>query len=165
MQRGEARRKIARTLNAAYADGLLSRETFTIRIEYLLRRRVLDPPALIGDLRFRGHRGRMPSLAELRSSVDAWRAARRGRRELLLALDWSGQERELLIGRHYACDVVLSDPSVSRRHARVTFRDGGWILQDLESTNGTTVNGTAVGRCELRPGDRLVLGAERLRVD
>jgi pilus assembly protein CpaF len=85
--------------------------------------------------------------------------------EVLLALDWTGEQTELLIGRHYSCDVVLADHSVSRKHARVIFRDGGWILQDLDSTNGTTVNGATVGRCALQPGDQLVLGTERLRVD
>lgn len=84
---------------------------------------------------------------------------------MLLALDWSGQQSDLLIGRHQACDVVLEAPSVSRRHARLVFRDHRWIVQDLHSTNGTVVNGTRVGRCELRPGDALLLGDERLTID
>jgi len=71
----------------------------------------------------------------------------------------------LIIGRHERCDVVLRDPSVSRRHARLIFRDHKWIIQDLRSTNGTIVNGTRVGRSEVRPGDLLALGDERLRVD
>jgi pilus assembly protein CpaF len=54
---------------------------------------------------------------------------------------------------------------VSRRHARLLFRDGSWVLQDLQSTNGTTVNGVPVGRCQLRPGDRLIFGTACLRVD
>jgi pSer/pThr/pTyr-binding forkhead associated (FHA) protein len=61
--------------------------------------------------------------------------------------------------------VVLVELSVSRLHARLVFRDGSWILQDLESTNGTIVNGVLVGRCALRPGDRLLLGKARLRID
>jgi pSer/pThr/pTyr-binding forkhead associated (FHA) protein len=83
----------------------------------------------------------------------------------LLALDWTGAQTELLVGRHPACDVVLRHPSVSRRHARVFFRDGRWIVQDLDSTNGTEVNGCRVGRCELRPGDHLALGGEGLTID
>jgi pSer/pThr/pTyr-binding forkhead associated (FHA) protein len=83
----------------------------------------------------------------------------------LLALDWAGGTRELLIGRHRSCDVVLSSDAVSRRHARIFFRDGGWILQDLESTNGTMVNGVRVGRCRLAPGDRIRLGTEELAID
>lgn len=69
------------------------------------------------------------------------------------------------MGRHHGCDVVFDDLSVSRRHARLVFRDGSWVVQDLESTNGTIVNGVQVGRCALRPGDHLVLGDAFLRVD
>jgi hypothetical protein len=162
---GALRREIARTLNHAYADGLLSEETFTGRIEHLLKRRVIDPMALIGDLSFRRRRTWRTRITEARMGLQAWRSSRTRNPERLLALDWSGKQAELLIGRHYSCDVVLTDPSVSRRHARVIFRDGGWILQDLASTNGTTVNGALVGRCALEPGDHLVLGIERLRVD
>jgi pilus assembly protein CpaF len=61
--------------------------------------------------------------------------------------------------------VVLGDATVSRRHARLVFRDGGWIIQDLASTNGTRLNGQAVGRACLRPGDQLLLGHQLLRVD
>ena len=166
VRQGASRREIARTLNAAYASGLLSQETFTIRIEHLLGRRLIDPSSLIGDLSFRGRRSWRASVARMRTAVAGWRASRRGHEELLLALDWEGSaQRELLIGRHCGCDVVLDEPSVSRRHARLVFRDGGWVLQDLASTNGTTVNGSAVGRCALRPGDHLGLGSERLRVD
>ena len=60
---------------------------------------------------------------------------------------------------------MLGDLSVSRRHALLRFRDGRWILQDLESTNGTRVNGEPVGRCQLRPGDALQVGDVRLLVD
>lgn len=165
LRHGASRREIARTLNAAYASGLLSQETYTLRIDRLLRRRLIDPMSLIGDLSFRAQDGWRTRILEVKTAVENWRAFRRGDQELLLALDWTGEPGELVIGRHYACDVVLTDPRVSRRHARIVFRDGGWVLQDLASTNGTTVNGATVGRCVLRPGDRLVLGSERLRVD
>jgi pSer/pThr/pTyr-binding forkhead associated (FHA) protein len=84
---------------------------------------------------------------------------------VLLALDWSSGQSELIIGRHRGCDVVLSNLAVSRRHARLVFRDGNWVLQDLQSTNGTAVNGMTVGRCELRPGDHVVLGDQHLKID
>jgi pSer/pThr/pTyr-binding forkhead associated (FHA) protein len=83
----------------------------------------------------------------------------------LLALDWAGGCDELLVGRHLQCDVVVSHPSVSRTHARLSFRDGHWVLRDLDSTNGTRVNGRRVGRCRLEPGDRLSLGSADLLVD
>ena len=60
---------------------------------------------------------------------------------------------------------MLEDPAVSRRHARLSFRDGRWILQDLGSRNGTRVNGVRVGRCEVRPGDLVELGNTHLTVD
>ena len=72
---------------------------------------------------------------------------------------------ELVVGRHDACDVVVGHPSVSRQHARLSFRDGHWVLRDLDSTNGTRVNGTPVVRYRLEPGDRLSLGSADLLVD
>lgn len=162
---GASRRHLAARLNAAYADGLLSAETFAWRVERLLGQPVIDPAALVGDISFRAGGGWRAWWTRLRTSAHARYAARRGQSELLLALDWTGACEELLIGRHHACDVVLSNPKVSRRHARMVFRDGSWIIQDLESTNGTVVNGAAVIRYALRPGDHLVLGGARLRVD
>jgi hypothetical protein len=46
---GASRRQIESRLNAAYADGLLSQETFARRIEHLLGRRLIDPVSLLGD--------------------------------------------------------------------------------------------------------------------
>lgn len=162
---GSSRRRIARRLNVAFADGLLSEETFVQRLEHLLGTGVVDPGSLIGDLTFRGQRGWRGWVAAVAGGLRAWWAERAGERELLLGLDWTGARPEVLIGRHHACDVVLTDPTVSRQHARMVFRDGSWIIQDLDSTNGTLVNGTGVGRCALRAGDRLALGRQRLRID
>ena len=80
-------------------------------------------------------------------------------------LEVSGPHLGMLIGRHGSCDVVIEADTVSRRHARLTFRDGGWTVQDLESTNGTRLNGNPVGRCRLRAGDELVLADQLLRID
>lgn len=84
---------------------------------------------------------------------------------MLLALDWSGDHEQLLVGRDPGCDVVLTDPTVSRRHARLVARDGGWIVQDLESTNGTIVNRARVGRCRIAPGDRIQFGDQLVTID
>lgn len=165
---GASRRRIARTLNAAYADGLLSEETFTYRLDQLLGERLIDPRRLIGDLSFRrtvSWRSRLAAAVGALKQTITISELSMSRAESLLALDWSGAAAELLVGRHHACDVVLDEPSVSRRHARLVFRDGSWILHDLKSTNGTLVNGVLVGRCALRPGDHLALGEARLRID
>jgi pSer/pThr/pTyr-binding forkhead associated (FHA) protein len=85
---------------------------------------------------------------------------------LVLALDWAtAHEDDLLLGRSTECDIQLAHDSVSRRHARLVFRDGTWVIQDLESTNGTIVNGERVGRCQLHPGDRVWLGEQALDID
>ena len=84
---------------------------------------------------------------------------------LLLALDWTPEQTELLIGRSSSCDIVLADRSVSRRHARLVFRDPTWVIYDLDSTNGTVVNGSHVGRCQLRAGDRVLLGEQVVDID
>lgn len=170
MQRpGASRKQIAHTLNAAYANGLLSQDTFAWRLDQLLDARVVDPLRLVGDLHFRRSSRRRVSVfgvvaATLRS-VRASRAHDLDDLPLLLALDWSAGQTAITVGRHPDCDVVLSNAEVSRRHARLLCRDGSWVLQDLQSTNGTTVNGVRVGRCELRPGDHLILGGEHLRID
>jgi len=63
------------------------------------------------------------------------------------------------IGRSRACDVVLDDANVSRTHAEVRPRGGGWIVADLGSTNGVAVNGTRIEQAHaLKPGDRIELG-------
>jgi len=70
-----------------------------------------------------------------------------------------------VVGTASDCQLRLTDAAVSRRHAWLTFRDGHWVLRDLDSTNGTCVNGEHVERCVLEPGDRLRLGSAELVVD
>jgi diguanylate cyclase (GGDEF)-like protein len=66
---------------------------------------------------------------------------------------------EVVLGRDPACAVPLSADDVSRRHARITADGDGHLLVDLDSTNGTWVNGLAVRVHRLRAGDRVRLGA------
>lgn len=166
---GASRGRLAGILNSAFVRGLLSEQTLSHRLGILYDHRLIDPDGVVGDLSSRGaHRRQF--LQPLSGRVGA--ACRRlasvrvgGTAPLLLALDWSSVDDELLIGRDSACDVALSHDSVSRRHARLVSRDGAWIIQDLGSTNGTLLNGERVGRCELRPGDRLQLGTQLPDVD
>ena len=50
----------------------------------------------------------------------------------------------VIIGRHPECSIQIDDGSVSRHHAKVTNSDGVWFLEDLESRNGTFLNGQAI---------------------
>jgi hypothetical protein len=63
------------------------------------------------------------------------------------------------LGRDGSCDIVLDDANVSRRHANLT-QDviGTWKLVDLDSTNGTLLNGNPIITALLRDGDQITLG-------
>jgi putative peptide zinc metalloprotease protein len=73
--------------------------------------------------------------------------------------------RSLTLGRDPANDVALSNPSVSRRHARVHLADGVPMLEDAGSSHGTFLDGRALeGARELRAGSVIQLGDVPLRV-
>ena len=72
---------------------------------------------------------------------------------------------ETLIGRDPSCDIVLPDGSVSRRHARIQEREGGWAVVDQASANGTFLDSQRVADAGLRNGHELRLGAVSLRVE
>jgi hypothetical protein len=78
-----------------------------------------------------------------------------GRRNVL-----SGSK--VVLGRSRECDIVVSDPNVSRRHAELRRDDGSWSIFDLGSTNGIKVNGRRVSDATLREGDRVTLGVTDL---
>lgn len=69
----------------------------------------------------------------------------------------------LLIGRAKDCSFVLSGRSVSRHHARLSYRASVWVVQDLESTNGTWVNGKRISSATVGPSDEVVFGAVACR--
>lgn len=67
-----------------------------------------------------------------------------------------------VVGRSRRCDIVLTDPNVSRQHAEIRRRDDGFLLVDLGSTNGTRVNRRDVKQVVLQHGDRIELGTTEL---
>ena len=73
----------------------------------------------------------------------------------------------LRAGRLASLEIALDDSSVSRRHAEVRFVDEGWSVRDLESTNGTYVNGVRIGPGEqpLKTGDIVQFGKVALIVE
>ena len=74
-------------------------------------------------------------------------------------------EDPVSIGRLPECDVVVSDPNVSRRHAEVRRRGNDFVVVDLGSTNGTRVNGAGVRERRLADGDEISLGSTRIRFE
>ena len=62
------------------------------------------------------------------------------------------------VGRAPRADFVVDAPLVSRFHCRLTLQDDGLLVEDLESTNGTFVNGERVTKLVMRHGDALRVG-------
>ena len=162
---GRSRERLAHILGAAFAEGLLSEQTFSYRLELLYAH------GLIGDLpavaRTRAGETRellAARLAEVRALLRRVFGSD-GPAPLVLALDWATTGRPLTIGRSPSCDIAIHEPTVSRRHALLRFCDGAWTVQDLASKNGLTVNGTPVGRCAVGPGDLLGLGLALVELD
>jgi pSer/pThr/pTyr-binding forkhead associated (FHA) protein len=70
---------------------------------------------------------------------------------------------EIFLGRGNTCDFLVDDPTISARHARLSFRQGQWWLEDLASRNGTFLNGEALKTpALLTDGDKIRLGQVEL---
>ena len=144
----------------------LSSDTFLHRIELALRAR--------GDAELSELLSDLPSQAEpgtwlvrtvrwwsaFTASVrQAWRTPRLPR--LVLPRD----ERVYVIGRSPECDFILRDMTVSWRHAELRPSAGHWVLVDLDSKNGTHVNGWRAGAGFTVPaGDWVRFGRARFRI-
>jgi hypothetical protein len=131
-------------LRARCMEGYLSIETFEHRLGLALGARTAGQlRALVADI------------ARVRRPWLRWRA--RGRRAPVaaIALPPAGT---VVVGRSRGCDVVVGEPTVSRRHLELRAVDGAWVAVDLGSTNGTWLMGRRVGRARVVAGDELTLG-------
>src|SRR5258706_7933623 len=73
---------------------------------------------------------------------------------------------EISVGRVQGNDLMLPKGNVSKRHARLLFRDGRFIVTDLKSTNGTYVNGRKIAQATIvREGDKIYIGDFVLKLD
>jgi pSer/pThr/pTyr-binding forkhead associated (FHA) protein len=70
-----------------------------------------------------------------------------------------------MLGKAAAANVKLLDPAVSAEHASINYKDGKFVITDLDSTNGTFINDVAdaLARVELRDNDVLRLGETLLK--
>jgi hypothetical protein len=145
-------------LSDQFVEGRLSDDTFAHRVESALRARGrgelqslltdLPRPRSIGAAVRAGCR-------RLVDVADRW--TRKTPRPLMLP---ASSRRRFTIGREPTCDMMLADITVSRWHASLVNAEGGWLLDDLGSTNGTRVNGWRVSEpTPVRPGDFVSFGA------
>jgi pSer/pThr/pTyr-binding forkhead associated (FHA) protein len=72
--------------------------------------------------------------------------------------------REIIIGRSAELDMVLVEDMVSRKHAKIITDESGVTIEDLGSTNGTFVNGEKARSCELKDGDRILIGTSIIKL-
>ena len=79
-------------------------------------------------------------------------------------LDIPIDRERLVIGRGQGADVVIAESTMSRRHAAFGYGELGFFVEDLGSTNGTTVNGRDQTKAQLRDGDEIRLGKLRLKI-
>jgi hypothetical protein len=144
-------------LRAAFSGGVIGTETFELRVAHALTART--------------RRSLRTAVADLPSP--AWRRALAALRDTLIDDDpplWLHPPPDievgqgLVVGRDDDVNLFVDDPAVSRRHLMLRRDDDGWTVLDLQSTNGTYVNGWRVERAHLRPGDELRVGDTRLRV-
>jgi hypothetical protein len=165
------RDKALKVLRDGVAMGRLSHDTFIRRMELALSARRLDElAALTADLPRENRLSRLVfGTVEAVSGFTvrlrrAWQAERLPK----LLLPHPGEGRRLRIGRDPASGLRLNHETVSRVHAELSRQGGMWVLRDLGSTNGTTVNGRRViGAAVVREGDQVGFGrmAFRLSVD
>jgi pSer/pThr/pTyr-binding forkhead associated (FHA) protein len=72
------------------------------------------------------------------------------------------QQRTYLVGRDPAADLVLKDPLCSRRHLHIDWVDGAFVMKDLETSNGTTVDGVREYKRRLSSKVTIQIGKDML---
>jgi hypothetical protein len=158
----EDRNRAIGKLRRAYGSGALSTDTFEARIgRAVAGRDAAELARLTADCDERPMSGAETMLLRGR------RAARRlfeafasGPGVLEAPPPASGS---FALGRSSDCNRVFEDRTVSRLHAQLRWVNGGWVLSDLGSMNGTWVNGWRIDEAWIRDGDRVQLGAVEVR--
>ncbi len=112
--------------------------------------RLEGPAAVILQLDDRVSSGSVEVHAEVRPGEPAAWSFLVGRHRLALRYNRS------LVGRSSACDVNIEDPGVSRRHALIWREAGQAFIQDLDSANGTLIDGEPIAAPELLPSGTVV---------
>jgi hypothetical protein len=148
-------------LRESALDGCLTLDTFAHRVGAAYRAKTEEELAgLVADL--------PPPRARLRERVGGaltglWRRPEPEppAPEIEVLLPRSAEA--LTVGRSHDCDVVVGEETVSRFHAELRHGDGDeWTVRDLDSTNGTWLNGSRIREARIFRGDVLRLGGLRL---
>jgi hypothetical protein len=178
------RDQVVARLRDEYVAGRLSQDTFLHRVDLVLGARCrAELPPVLADLpvtaslpaRLRAAWSRLAALPRSSGPAPAAAAPRRAPTTRMAAAPEPGRPlllpfprstgRRFSIGRDTACDLAIADLTVSRRHAQLERSADGWRLTDLESTNGTRVNGWRLRGQDgvpVGPGDRVMFGDQEV---
>jgi hypothetical protein len=151
------RTRAIHVLKSGYLEGRLSTETFEARVAVAQRARsAATLRSLLGDIRGRWFAAHALLDPPARSAVDPspWAT--------VMLTRYS--QAQLVVGRSHTCGLVFGGDGVSRRHAGFERVDGQWYVTDLDSTNGTYVDGVQVQRAPIKAGSRVRLGDSILDV-
>ena len=84
--------------------------------------------------------------------------------EARLRLKTISHAAPITIGRDKVADIVLDDPEISRVNTAIRYWDDIFIIRDMASSNGTTLNGEKVEVAKLSPGDVIKIGKTEIKV-
>ncbi|MEZ4414224.1 MAG: FHA domain-containing protein [Gemmatimonadota bacterium] len=120
----------------------------------------IDPSELEREMKGREDTGRKTVVMQRPPEIAAvaWLVCDRGEdRGRMHRIDGE----KAVVGADSLCEIIIKHDHVSDRHASIRFKDGGFVITDLDSTNGTTVNGEAAHQHPLMDGDRVGFGSSQ----
>jgi hypothetical protein len=159
----ERRERTVAALRERALDGCLTLDTFAGRVDAAYRAKTIAELDVL--------------VADLPHADDGWRAAMRRTLARLTHIEppsspaleievrLPASAETVTLGRSRDCDVVVGEETVSRHHAELRHSgDDAWIVRDLDSTNGTWLNGSRVHEARVCGGDVLWLGGLRMEL-
>ena len=163
----QGRERTVAVLRERALDGCLTLDTFAGRVDAAYRAKTAEElDALVADLPREEPKG-------WREWIGGAMARLRGRDErvttgppaLEVEVRLPPRKEAVTVGRSRDCDVVVGEETVSRMHAELRHGDNdAWIVRDLDSTNGTWLNGSRVHEARVCGGDELWLGGLRMEL-
>jgi len=158
----ERRERTVALLRERALDGCLTLDTFAHRVDLAYRSRTEEElESLVSDLP--GPGGWRARAARLFAAVGRLPVGGPPAVEIEVVLPPSTDA--VTVGRSSECDVVVGEETVSRVHAELRHARGGeWTVRDLDSLNGTWLNGARVREARVCRGDVLRLGGLRMEL-
>src|SRR4051794_27138329 len=157
----QGRERTVAVLRERALDGCLTLDTFAGRVDAAYRAKTVEElDALVADLPHEdGWRGVLRRIVSRLGASEE----RTGPPALELEVRLPSSAESVTVGRSHDCDVVVGEETVSRFHAELRHMDDdAWHVRDLDSTNGTWLNGSRVHEARVSGGDVLWLGGLRM---